>query len=488
MIRAPASPVGPLLVAVAAAWGVANLLRTPIAPLNDLAAPLQLAYAAILGHAVAAFPDGRRRSVPVVVATALAYPAALLPQPNGAIAVAALLALAAGWLSLARLHARSPGAWPSVVAVLFALTLGATTAVRWFVPGGFAIDPRPAVEIALIAAGAALSAATVRSAERRLRIGDLVVDLGLSEGGGLERQLATAMGDPTLEVAYALSDGQTYVDASGRVVALPAADGERAVTRIEPDGRPIAALIHDRAVTADAGIRAAIAHAAELVGTNARMQADVQRQASEVVASRRRLLDAADEERRALRRQLDDDLGPRLDSLKATLEHAPTPADEAAVEGALDQLQQIGTEMAAIADGLHPRLVEQMGLAGAVAELAGRWAVPVEISVGSAVRGATVAEAALYFVCSEALTNAAKHARAASISVRLYRSRQNLVVEVEDDGVGGADPTLGSGLRGLRDRVEALGGWLRVADRAGGGTVVRAAVPAMPEEAAITGS
>jgi len=210
---------------------------------------------------------------------------------------------------------------------------------------------------------------------------------------------------------------------------------------------------------------------------NARLQADVQRRAKEVNASRRRLLGAADDERRALRAQLDHDLGPRLDALQGILENAPTAGDGRTVSAVLDQLTATRAETEALAEGLYPRLVEELGLAGAVQDLASRSTLPLKLWLEPDVHGALPSEAAMYFVCSEALANALKHASASSVSVRLGTSTDNLVAEIEDDGIGGADPGRGTGLAGLRERLEALGGSLQVSSRVGHGTRLVASVP-----------
>jgi hypothetical protein len=475
-LRAPASRIGLLLVALAVAWGVANLQRTPFVLVNELAAPLQLVYAATVGHALLAMPDERRPRA-AWIAISVVYIASLLPQPTGGMAVSAALVLGLGAVSLIRLRSRSPWAWPSMSGVVFAAALGLSTVARWGTSGFALVDLRPAVEIALIVTGVSLSATAVRAAQRGLRVTNLVVDIGREAGGGIARQLSSALGDPTLEVAFALGDGSRFVNAAGRDVPLPPTDSGRTVTLIGYSGRPLAALVHDPATSPDPGVRSAIARAAELAGANARLQADVQDQLAAVDASRRRLLDAADEERRSLRTQLEGDLGPRLDELEATLTAPPAKADRASVAAVIGQLDETRAEMAAIAEGLHPRLVEELGLAGALRDLARRSAVPVEVFVGSPIEADLATQAALYFVSSEALANATKHARASSISVRLTQTDENLMVEIDDDGVGGADPTQGMGLRGLRDRVEALGGWLTAADRAGHGTHIAASIP-----------
>jgi signal transduction histidine kinase len=476
-LRAPAGPTGPLLVAAAVAWALPNLQRTPIEPVNALAAPLQLLYAAILGTAVLALPDhGPRRASWIAIGSA--YAAGLLPQPAGGVVVSAALLLGLGPTAVERLRSRSPSAVAPVAGVVFAITLGVSTIARWTLPGFAVVDHRPVLDVAFIVTGVAAAAVAVRAARRARRVTDLVVDLGAGEGGVVARQLASALGDPTLEVAFALDGGSRFVDAAGRAVTLPATESGRAVTMISHGPRPVAALVHDPATTADPGMRSAIARAAELAGSNATLQARVQAQLADVRESRRRLLDAADDERRSLRAHLDEDLGPRLDDLEASLANPPTGADRASVASAMAQLGEARLEMAAVAEGLHPRQVEELGIAGAVRELARRSAVPVELTVGTPVDGDVAGQAALYFVCSEALANAAKHAGATSVSIRLARIGDTLVAEIEDDGGGGADPARGTGLAGLRDRVEALGGSLAVADRAGHGTRIVASVPA----------
>jgi signal transduction histidine kinase len=339
-------------------------------------------------------------------------------------------------------------------------------------------DLRPIVEIAVILTGASLSFVVVRAAQMDLRVAALVVELGQETEGAIARQLSALLADPTLQIVFALDAEGRYVSAAGRDVTLPRAGSGRAVTLIAHGGTPVAALLHDPAIRVDPGVRTAITRAAELAGSNARLQAEVQSQLAEVAASRRRLLDAADEERRLLRAQLEGDLGPRLDELEAEFVGRRSAEDRTATADALRQLRETRADVAAIADGLHPRLVEELGLAGALHELARRSPVSVEVTVGPSVEGDLASQAGLYFVCSEALANAAKHARATAISIRLKRTGDLLVAEVEDDGIGGADAARGTGLTGLRDRIAALGGWLTVADRPGHGTRIVAAVPA----------
>ncbi len=142
---------------------------------------------------------------------------------------------------------------------------------------------------------------------------------------------------------------------------------------------------------------------------------------------------------------------------------------EAQLERTLDELRQL-------AQGLHPRVLAEAGLPGALASLAGQAPVPVEVVAPAAKLPADV-EAVAYFLCSEALANIAKHASASRISVSVKAGDGQVRVLIEDDGVGGADPARGTGLQGLADRVEALGGTLHIESPAGGGTRLAAEIP-----------
>jgi signal transduction histidine kinase len=478
-IREPSSRTGLLLVAAAAAWYLANLQRTSIPLLDDVAGVLRLAYAAILVHAILAFPSGHLRSSLSSMLILAAYSTSLLPSPAGGILIAVLVAIGVVSGLLARVRAHAPPGWPPLVGLPFALVLGAASALPWVVSGGSALDTRPALEVAMAIVAVSLSASIVIASERLQRVTDLVVELGGAGVGGLAGPLAVAIGDPTLEVGFWLADQNRYVDPTGREIVLPAPGSGRGMTPIDRAGRPVAVLIHDAETTADPGVRSSIARAADLSGANARLQAEVQTQLVDVAASRRRLLEAADEERRVLRTRLDEDLGTLFTDLEAALVDAGLGSDcPASTAGPVVQLRETRREMAEIANGLHPGALDTLGLAGALRALAGRSRVPVRMQIDTSIDGTPASQAALYFVCSETLTNAAKHAGATSISVRLTQSDGNLLLTIEDDGIGGADPRRGTGLLGLRDRLEALGGTLSIASRASHGTRVVAAVPA----------
>jgi signal transduction histidine kinase len=249
------------------------------------------------------------------------------------------------------------------------------------------------------------------------------------------------------------------------------------VTQLVHAGEPIGALVHDPAVLDDPGLSDALATAARLAASNARLQADVRTQLDELRASRRRLVDAGDEERRRLERRLHDTVQRRLTELADALERTRTdPARAGRIRGVEEQLSRTLDELRDLAAGLDPGGMAQGTLADALASLVARSPVPVELTVTSARLPEEIATAA-YFVCSEALANVVKYASASRVAVSVSARRGRLVVEVGDDGVGGAVIGGGTGLRGLADRVEALGGTLRLESPPGGGTRVTAELP-----------
>ena len=204
---------------------------------------------------------------------------------------------------------------------------------------------------------------------------------------------------------------------------------------------------------------------------------------AEVRASRARLVATADAERKKLERNLHDGAQQRLVSISISLRLAQAklqsaPADAGAlIGGAAEELALALDELRELARGIHPAVLTDRGLAPALGALADRAPLPVSIESDLDDRLPSVVEAAAYYVVAESLTNVAKYAGASSANVRIQRLNGNAVVEVRDDGVGGADPTLGSGLRGLADRVEALNGRLGVESEPGVGTRVWAEIP-----------
>jgi PAS domain S-box-containing protein len=432
----------------------------------------------------------------------------------------------------------------------------------------------------------------LRTRLARASVARLVLELGVARDPESTRDaLRKALGDPSLNLAYWLSDRSRWVGVSGWEVDLEAASQGRRTTLVEHDGEVVAAFIHDPSVDRElAGAVSAAASLAlareqsiqvvrqsesryrallnaipdlmfrmsrdgtyldfkgdrddlavppeELIGSNARdiLPADVaegllegiahaldtgevatgeyeltlndvrrtfearivrdgdeavlivrdiserKRQEGELRGSRVRLLRAGDEARRRLERNLHDGAQQRLVSLSlalrlahARLRDAPEEA-ERLLAGASEELAQALEELRELARGIHPAVLSERGLSAALEALAGRAPVPVGVTV-PADRFPPAVEAAAYYVISEALANVAKYAEASAVDIRVTRQNGRAVVEVTDDGVGGADPTRGSGLSGLVDRVEALDGVLKVESAPGAGTRIRAEIP-----------
>jgi PAS domain S-box-containing protein len=214
-----------------------------------------------------------------------------------------------------------------------------------------------------------------------------------------------------------------------------------------------------------------------------RLNDELQARLEELAASRARIVTAGDVERRRLERNLHDGAQQRLVALSLALRVALARLDSdpaaarATLENAAEELTLALAELRELARGLHPAVLSDRGLRAAVEMLAGRSPVAVEIAEVPDRRLAEPVEAAAYYLIAEALTNVAKYALASTVRVRVAAGDGSVIVEVYDDGVGGADAARGTGLRGLADRVEALGGSLEVVSPAGAGTSLRAEIP-----------
>jgi signal transduction histidine kinase len=299
----------------------------------------------------------------------------------------------------------------------------------------------------------------------------------------LREALARALGDPSLDLAYWVPGRGRYVGAGGQPVELPQPESERKATVVERAGEPIAALIHDPALAENHELVQSVCAAAALTLENARLQAELRARLAELQASRARLVAATDAERRRIERDLHDGTQQRLVSIAMALGLAESklaadrPAVQPVLREARDALAVALAELRELTQGIRPAILVERGLAAALDDLSRRAALPVRLEIALSGRLPEQVEGAAYFVASEALANAAKHSHASE--VRLTASRQGplLVLEVADDGIGGAGAGGGSGLRGLADRIEALGGRLTVSSPPGRGTTMRAEIP-----------
>jgi PAS domain S-box-containing protein len=303
--------------------------------------------------------------------------------------------------------------------------------------------------------------------------------------------------EPGEEVSYELYLSSVHPDDRDMVVeTIERADEDYSPFALEhrvlyPDRRVRWILSRGRAITDDTGRPIRMLGTAQDITERKLQEAELQRLNAELharledlAASRARIVAAGDVERKRLERNLHDGAQQRLVTLSVSLRLALDRLDDdpAAARkllmGAADELSVALEELRELARGLHPAVLAERGLGAAVESLACRVPVPVEVVAMPAERLPEPIEAAAYYLVAEALTNVAKHAQATTVQIRVAEMDAAVVVEVSDDGVGGADARVGSGLRGLADRVEALDGRLQLTSPAGAGTTIRAEFPA----------
>ena len=337
---------------------------------------------------------------------------------------------------------------------------------------------------AFLALPVALAAGLLRAHLAVAGVGTLVLELEHAGPYEIRDALARSLADPTLEVAFWLPERGAYADGAGQPVELPEGDAGRAVTLLDHAGRPLAALVHDPSLLEERRLVQTVGAAARLALENAQLQAETRAQLAQVKQSRVRIVTAADEERRRIERDLHDGAQQRLAALALQLRTAQRrlgssqadPAVDALLESAVGELQAANEELRELVRGVYPAILTEDGLAAAVESLALRNPFPISLDVLEGRFPAQV-EATAYFVTCEGLANVAKHAQASKASVSISRRNGLLSVEIADNGVGGAQPLEGSGLSGLSDRVEALGGRLFVRSPPGEGTQVVAEIP-----------
>jgi signal transduction histidine kinase len=473
--RRPQSRVGLLLAASGALWF-----------LGSIVSPALYLHRGPLVHALLSFPTGRLSGRARRVVVGIAYVAsAIQPVARSAVATLVLCALVAAiavqrWLGETGAPRRArAGAAAGALAICVTLAFGAVGRLSGWNVNGFALW---AYEIALATVALGLVTDLLRRRWSQAALTGLVVDLGgVWEPVTLRDRLATALGDRSLQLGYWMDADAGYVDETGRALVLPAGTSERTVTPIEHNGEHIAVLVHDPTVLQDRPLVESAAEATRIAVANVRLQTQVQVRVQQVAASRRRIVEAADAQRGQLARELHDGAEQRLDAVcEQVAALAPEAADAEARELLADvesQLDAARAELRELARGIRPATLTGGGLAAALPELAARASVPVDVRVQAGRLPAAV-EAAAYFVCGEALANIAKYAGAARVSIDVLVRDGRVVVTVADDGDGGADPSRGSGLRGIADRVEALGGALVVDSPPGRGTRLVAELPA----------
>ena len=297
---------------------------------------------------------------------------------------------------------------------------------------------------------------------------------------GVEALLRELVSDPTLELRFSLPESQLYVDAQGRP-AVDAPGERRHRMSVERGGQPLGQVLHGTIGPETVTLLPHLVEAGGLAIEITRLRVELRRQLAEVQASRTRLVNASDEERRRIERDLHDGAQQRFVSIGLALRHAQhalgatAPDVSEALDGAVAEITVAIDELRELARGLRPAQLDA-GLGAALRDLASRAPLPVDVRT-SGPQAAPDVEAAAYFTACEGLTNAVKHARANRVVLSAARDNGRLVVSVADDGVGGAAARPGSGLTGLVDRVAAQGGTLRIISDAGAGTTLTAEFP-----------
>jgi signal transduction histidine kinase len=434
-------------------------------------------HQAALAVALVAFPAGRVRGVASWVLVGLAGLAALglLPQ----LAVAALFAGIAA-AALARWRTDPAAAWYPTAAA-------AATAV--FLAGAWWIAYRPAgtfdatvilvgyeLVLLLVAGGFPLGAAAVLRG--RARLADPLLSEGQPAGlDGLAAVLGDVLGDPDLRV-YRWQDPEVaYVDGRGQRVA---GRGDRRWLAVDGPNGPVAVVAHRSSALEDGPTAAAVAGAVRLAVTHLRLREEQQERLGELEASRARLVAAADRQRARAAAELRQDVEAPLrvaqSELVATRAAVHDPEAAAAVDVVVQELAAATGELADLVAGIPPADLGGGRLGRALRALAEASPVPVTVAVDDDAAASQETETALFYVCSEALANAVKHAGATRVAIAVERKDGGVVATVADDGCGGADPS-GSGLQGLADRLAARNGRLRVDSPPGAGTTVTAIVP-----------
>jgi signal transduction histidine kinase len=467
------SRVGPLMMLTGLTWFVGNLGGAAV-----------YVHRGPLVQLVLSYPSGRLRRGDARVVVIAAYVDALV-QPLArndrlTVVLACAIGFAAWRTFLATSGPARQAAKPALVSALAVAAALALAANSRLVGLGHRDAALLAYDVTIASITIVLLVDLLRGRWSERAVRGLVVDLGATaDTAGLRGRLAHALGDPSLVLGYWLAETRTFVDDTGRQLALPAPGTGRTVTRLEERGQQIGVLVHDDALLADPGLTESVAAAAQLALANVRLRAEARAQAAELESSRRRIVEATDRQRR----RLEDELRAGPEHLLArTAERlsgavtVATGADADAISTLEAGLGEARHELRAFAQGIRPRALTAGGLMPALGVLARQGTIPVEIR-GRVRRLPAPVEATLYFVCSEGLANAVKHARASRVAIEAWEANGAAGVVVSDDGVGGASLEAGSGLRGLSDRVEALGGRLEIESRPGNGTALHAEVP-----------
>ena len=512
--RRPDSFFGPLMILAGFVTQLSILQWTSQPLLNTVGQLFDLLVAAVWLHLFLAYPSGRLAGRAERVVVIIGYVAAVglqavilmlggfndlhlltvvkreaaaeAIQNVQLLTLSALAVIGVGllwwrWQSLPRWQRRRPA---QILINCFSLSLVMLAAL--LIAGAFQLPGFEIIRLATFAvAGLAPLAFLAGLLDARLAkagVGELFVQLRTDPAPDLRELLAQALRDPTLSLIYWLPQYGSWADQDGNPTTLPEPNSSRRVTLVKQNGEQIAALVYDATLVEEPELVEAVSAAAGIALENGRLEAELRARLQELHGSRGRVVEAQQNERRRLERNLHDGAQQRLVALALELsllaEQADSdPATKTRLKHARTEVAQSLDELRDIARGLHPAVVSGHGLAVALESLVATAPLDVQLETDGLPRLSEPLEVAAYYVVSESLTNAAKHAEATHVRVEVGVSEDALIVEIVDDGLGGADSERGSGLRGLADRVEALDGNLRIWSAVGKGTRVRAELP-----------
>lgn len=524
--RRPSNRLGAIMVGGAVIWLLNALVfaqQPSLAAVGVVTATLPLA---VIVHLLLVFPSGDLRSALARWTVAVGYAVCLVLQvplylwapdasPDGMLAIADRpgLVTIGSWLQIGtgmcvmvitasvlavRFHrAPAPRAVLGPLYVYGVAVVLLVPLVPEFFPslGGLGSDAATTTQVALLVIAPILFAlAMIRGGFARTgELEQLGEWLGsaVDDRPDLNTALAKALGDDSAQLLYWLQDRGGYVDADGRALELPQLRTGRGLAEIEIGGRRVGGILYDRNLIADRGMVSSAGRVIAIAVDQQRLTVQLRASRRALQQSRVRIVQASDRERRRIAQNLHDGLQVELVLLSVEAQQlAESPGQGCSAEETTQaatrlrwRIDQAAASLRDLVYAVMPAPLVEQGLGPATEDLVDRMPVPtkLELSVHSDLPDAVQATA--YFVVAEALNNAARHASARHITVQLVDRSGLLLVRVEDDGIGNAHPSGGFGLTGLQDRVEVLGGTLRIDSPADGGTCVTAALPCPVAEA-----
>ncbi|MET0864714.1 MAG: histidine kinase [Nakamurella sp.] len=514
--RRPSNRIGAVMMLCAASWLAAGLLNSGIPVLISVGMVFATVPLAAAVHLLHAFPSGRLPDLPARLTVASGYLVAgvlqaplYLFEPNpppydllwvadrpdllaagataqslaGAavmIATTVLLALRVRAAEPARRRVLLPLFSYGIFAVLSVpLSTTVVSPLLGLTPVGQAVFQLAVMAgLPVVFTLGVLSGRFARTGE----IEELGAWLGAAEGSrpALADALASTLGDPTLRLTFWVPELEGYVDAAGYPTAVSARSGERAVAEINLADHRVGAIDYDPVLVADAELVRAAGRVVAIAADRERLTAELRSSREALRLSRARIADAGDRERRRVARDLHDGLQVQLLllALQAQEIAGAHPVAKPQAEALRTGIDSAAADLRGVVQSIMPAALIERGLSAATEDLVDRLPLrtqlAIEIQDGSLPE---VVENAAYFIVAEGLANALKHANAEELSVRMAHTDGRLLVEVSDNGVGGAELNTGSGLRGLMDRTDVLGGILRVISPAGRGTTLVAELP-----------